>query len=73
MPIPPSMDAAQWLIATIGFTLAVATFVLMRFPAYRRQQYRGEPFSLAVSLAAAGVMLALCLAMVWAQGEFSPR
>lgn len=67
------MSAAQWLIASVGLVLAVTTFMLMRFPHHRREQYRGGPFSLAVSVAAAALMLAVCLVFVWAQGQWEAR
>jgi hypothetical protein len=49
------------------------TFVLMRFPQHRREQYRGEPFSTPVSLTAALAVLVLCLVFAWAQGRFEGR
>lgn len=64
------MSAAQWLIAIVGLLLAVTTFMLMRFPHHRREQYRGDPFSIGISLVAAVLVLALCLTFVWAQGQF---
>lgn len=64
------MSAAQWLIASVGLLLAVTTFMLMRFPHHRREQYRGRPFSIGISLLAAALMLTLCLMFVWAQGQF---
>ena len=64
------MSAAQLLIGLIGVGASVSTFVLMRFPQHRREQYRGQPFSTAASLAAAAVVLAVCLGFVWAQGRY---
>ena len=67
------MSAAQLLIGVIGLGVSVSTFVLMRFPYHRREQYRGQPFSTAASLVAAAVFLAVCLAFVWAQGRYESR
>jgi uncharacterized membrane protein YidH (DUF202 family) len=64
------MSAAQLLILVIGLGVSISTFVLMRFPQHRREQYRGEAFSTSASLVAAAVVLAVCIAFVWAQGRF---
>ena len=64
------MSAAQLLIAVVGLTVSFTTFVLMRYPRHRREQYRGGPFSMAASLVAAAIVLAACLVMVWAQGRY---
>jgi hypothetical protein len=64
------MSAAQWLIAAISATLAVAAFVLMRYPHHRREQFRGEAFSLGTALAAAALLAAVGVVFVWAQGRF---
>ena len=64
------MSAAQLLIGLIGLGVSMGTFVLMRFPQHRREQYRGEPFSTTASFVAAAVLLAVCLAFVWAQGRY---
>jgi hypothetical protein len=64
------MSPAQALVTGIFATLSIATFLLMRYPRYRRQQYRGEPFALRTSLVAAAVMLAIGVFCVWAQGRF---
>jgi hypothetical protein len=64
------MSAAQLLIAAVGACLVITTFALMRFPQHRREQYRGEPFSLIASAVAAGMMAILVLAFIWAQGRF---
>jgi hypothetical protein len=39
------MSPAQWLIVTIGAVVSTTTFMLMRYPQHRREEYRGEPFS----------------------------
>ena len=62
------MSAAQLLIAAVGVTAAVCTFVLMRYPEHRREQYRGSPFSMPVSLGAAVFILVMFVVFVWAQG-----
>jgi hypothetical protein len=67
------MSAAQWMIATVCTVASVVTFMLMRYPHHRREQYRGEPFSVAVSLIAAGLVLALGVIFVFAQGRFESR
>ena len=67
------MSAAQLMIGTVGLFAAAATFILMRFPHHRREQYRGEPFSVVVSLLAAAAVLALSLSFVLAQGRFESR
>jgi hypothetical protein len=67
------MSAAQLLIGVIGLTTSVIAFVLMRFPQHRREQYRGQAFSIPASLAAAAVILVTCLVFVWAQGRFEAR
>jgi hypothetical protein len=64
------MSPAQWLVAGVFATLSSATFLLMRNPRYRREQYRGEPFALTTSLVAAAVMLAIGVVCVWAQVRF---
>ncbi len=64
------MSAAQWLLMIVGVILSVTTFMLMRFPQYRREEYRGGPFSTTTSLVAAVLMLVLCLIFVLAQGRF---
>jgi uncharacterized membrane protein SirB2 len=64
------MSPAQWLVAGVFVTLSIATFLLMRYPRFRRQQYRGEPFALTTSLVAGAVMLATGVVCVWAQGRF---
>jgi hypothetical protein len=64
------MSPAQWLIAAVSATLTVAAFALMRYPHHRREQYRGEAFSLAASLAGAAIMAAIGLLFIWAQGRF---
>lgn len=67
------MSAAQLLIGLIGLSASIGAFVLMRFPQHRREEYRGQPFSMAASLVTAALVLALCLAFVWAQGRFESR
>jgi hypothetical protein len=67
------MSAAQLLIVIVGLGASFSTFVLMRFPHHRREQYRGQPFSTAASLAAAAVVLAVCLAFALAQGVYESR
>jgi hypothetical protein len=67
------MSAAQLVIGLIGLVASISTFVLMRFPHHRREQYRGQPFSTAASLIAAAVVLAVCLVFVWAQGRYESR
>ena len=67
------MSAAQLLIVVIGVTVSIITFVLMRYPQHRREQYRGRPFSIAASLVTAAIVLAACLVMVWAQGLYEAR
>jgi hypothetical protein len=64
------MSPAQWLVAGIGATLSIATFMLLRHPRYRRDQFRGEPASLAWSLAAAALMAGVGILFVWTQGRF---
>jgi hypothetical protein len=64
------MSAAEWMIGTICTVASIITFVLMRYPHHRREQYRGEPFSLAVSLIAAALVLALGVIFIFAQGRF---
>jgi Co/Zn/Cd efflux system component len=64
------MSAAQLLIAVVGLTVSFTTFVLMRYPQHRREQYRGRPFSMVASLVTAAIVLTACLAMVWAQGRY---
>jgi hypothetical protein len=63
------VSAAQWLIVVIGAVVSTSTFMLMRYPQHRREEYRGEPFSAASSLTGAAVMLALCLLFAWIQGQ----
>ena len=67
------MSPAQLLIGIVGLVASITTFMLMRFPHHRREQYRGEPFSIAASVAGAAVILALCMAFVWAQGQYESR
>ena len=67
------MSAAQLLIVIVGLGASFSTFVLMRFPHHRREQYRGQPFSIAASLIAAAVVLAVCLAFALAQGRYESR
>ena len=67
------MSAAQLLIVVVGLGASVSTFGLMRYPQQRREQYRGQPFSLAASLLAAAVVLAICLVFAWAQGRYEHR
>lgn len=64
------MSAAQALIVLVGLGLSGGTFVLLRFPGYRREQYRGEAFSMLSSATAAVAMLLLCLVLAWAQGQY---
>ena len=64
------MSAAQLLIGVVGAVLVVTTFVLMRRPEHRREQYRGEPFSFTASVIAAALMALLMLVFIWAQGRF---
>jgi hypothetical protein len=68
-----SMSAAQLMIGTISVVASIATFVLMRFPQHRREQYRGEPFSVVASLIAAAAVLAVGVIFVVAQGRFESR
>lgn len=64
------LDAAQWLIVVVGGFCALATFILLRYPASRRPQFRAaQGFSLPVSLLGAGSVMLLCLLMVWYQGQ----
>jgi hypothetical protein len=44
--------------------------MLLRHPRYRRDQFRGEPASLAWSLAAAALMAGVGILFVWTQGRF---
>lgn len=67
------MSAAQLLIGVVGLGASFATFILMRFPEYRRQQYLGAPFSTTASAVTALLVLTFCLACVWAQGRFEAR
>jgi hypothetical protein len=67
------MSPAQLLIAVVGLTVSVVTFVLMRYPQHRREQYRGSAFSITASLVMATIVLAACLVMVWAQGRYESR
>jgi hypothetical protein len=67
------MSAAQLLIVIVGLGASFSTFVLMRYPHHRREQYRGQPFSVAASLVAAAVVLAVCLAFAVAQGVYEAR
>jgi hypothetical protein len=63
------MNLAQMLIAVIGLGAAIATFCLMRFPQYSREQFRGYgTFSVTASLIGAAGILALCILIVLAQG-----
>lgn len=64
------MSAAQILIAVVGAVMVAGTFLLMRVPGLRREQYRGEPFSLTASVIAAALMAVLMLVFIWAQGRF---
>jgi hypothetical protein len=64
------MSAAATVDCVVGLTVSFTTFVLMRDPRHRREQYRGEPFSMAASLVAAAIVLAACRVMVWAQGRY---
>jgi hypothetical protein len=64
------MSAAQWLIVMVGLVTSCVTFGLMRYPETRREQYRGRPFSMPASMAAALAVLALCLFFAWAQGRY---
>jgi hypothetical protein len=64
------MSAAQLLIAVVGLTASIVTFVLMRYPQHRREQYRGRPFSVTASLITAAIVLTACLIMAWAQGVY---
>jgi hypothetical protein len=63
------MSPAQLLIAAVGVTVAVCTFVLMRYPEHRREQYRGSAFSIPVSLGAVAFILVMFVVFVWAQGR----
>ena len=67
------MSAAQLLIAAVGLIVSIITFMLMRYPRHRREQYRGQAFSTAASLVTAAIVLAACLVMVWAQGRYESR
>ena len=64
------MSAAQWLIVTIGVVTSYITYALMRYPEKGREQYRGHAFSVRVSIAAALIVLAMCLFFAWAQGRY---
>jgi uncharacterized membrane protein YeaQ/YmgE (transglycosylase-associated protein family) len=67
------MSPAQLLIVLIGLVVSFAAFALMRFPSTRREQYRGEAFSMRASLIGAAMVLALCLFFAWAQGQYESR
>jgi multisubunit Na+/H+ antiporter MnhB subunit len=64
------VSAAQWLIVAVGVVTSYVTFGLMRYPEKRREQYRGQAFSVPVSIAAGLVVLVLCLFFAWAQGRY---
>ena len=68
-----SMSAAQLMIGTISVVASIATFVLMRFPQHRREQYRGEPFSIVASLIAAAIVLTVSVTFVLAQDRYELR
>ena len=57
-------------MVTIGLVTSYITFALMRHPEKRREEYRGQSFSVRVSLAAALIVLAICLFFAWAQGQY---
>jgi hypothetical protein len=65
-----SVSAAQLLIVIVGLVTSFTTYVLLRFPEQRREQYRGRPFPQDASLTGAAVVLGLCLLFAWAQGRF---
>ncbi len=65
---------AQAFIAVIGLVAAIVTFCLMRFPGYRRPQFRQYgAFSILASLLGAAVILTLVVLMVLAQGAWQAR
>jgi ABC-type Fe3+ transport system permease subunit len=64
------MSAAQWLIVAVGLVTSSITFALMRYPEHRREQFRGQAFSVRLSAIAALIVLAFCLLMAWAQGRY---
>lgn len=67
------MDSAKVLIAVIGLTASIVTFWLMRFPRYRREQFRHYgTFSLTASLFAALAVLLFCLLLLLAQSAWQP-
>ena len=62
------MDSAQVLIAIIGLTASIVTFWLMRFPRYRREQFKHYgSFSVTASLFAALAVLFFCLLLLLVQ------
>lgn len=63
------VNAAQWLIAAIMALIATATFLLMRYPRFRRTQFRESgAFSFRVSLVTSVLVAVLGALMVWVQG-----
>jgi hypothetical protein len=64
-----SMNAAQLLILFAGVGVSGVTFVLMRYPQARREQFRSDTgFSLAVSAGVAIAMLAAFSGLACLQG-----
>jgi hypothetical protein len=66
------MSAAQLLIGIVGLTASICTFVLLRLPQYRREQYRGQAFSTARWSRLRSSWLCT-LRYVWPQGRFESR
>jgi hypothetical protein len=68
------MDSAKVLIAVIGLIASIVTFWLMRFPRYRREQFRHYgAFSVTASLFAALAVLLFCLLLLLAQSAWQPQ
>jgi hypothetical protein len=68
------MDSAKVLIAVVGLSASIVTFWLMRFPRYRREQFRHYgAFSVTVSLLAALAVLVFCLLLLLVQGAWQPQ
>jgi len=68
------MDSAKVLIAVVGLSASIVTFWLMRFPRYRREQFRHYgAFSVTASLLAALAVLVFCLLLVLVQRAWQPQ
>jgi hypothetical protein len=63
------LSLAQIFIGFIGLMMAVMTFCLMRYPQFRRPQFRESgAFSVKASLMGAVAMLAIIALMILIQG-----